>query len=248
MSHSNDSTAAKRIREVLDKDSFVELGAYVTARSTDFNLADRDTPADGVVTGYGTIEDKLVFIYSQDPAVLGGSVGEMHAKKISNLYDQALKMGAPVIGLIDCSGLRLQEASDALNAVGELYRCQAVANGVVPQIQAVFGACGGSMAVSAAIADFTFIETEKGKLFIHSPNAVAGSTEQDLDTASAAFQTEKSGAADFSASVDQRGNKVSIKQTLTLKKRVYEAEDWSGFRSAVLASKAMSDNMLVFEK
>ena len=197
MSHSNDSTAAKRIREVLDKDSFVELGAYVTARSTDFNLADRDTPADGVVTGYGTIEDKLVFIYSQDPAVLGGSVGEMHAKKISNLYDQALKMGAPVIGLIDCSGLRLQEASDALNAVGELYRCQAVANGVVPQIQAVFGACGGSMAVSAAIADFTFIETEKGKLFIHSPNAVAGSTEQDLDTASAAFQTEKSGAADF---------------------------------------------------
>ena len=106
MSHSNDSTAAKRIREVLDKDSFVELGAYVTARSTDFNLADRDTPADGVVTGYGTIEEKLVFIYSQDPAVLGGSVGEMHAKKIANLYDQALKMGAPVIGLIDCSGLR----------------------------------------------------------------------------------------------------------------------------------------------
>ena len=134
MSHSNDSTAAKRIREVLDKDSFVELGAYVTARSTDFNLADRDTPADGVVTGYGTIEDKLVFIYSQDPAVLGGSVGEMHAKKIANLYDQALKMGAPVIGLIDCSGLRLQEASDALNAVGELYRCQAVANGTHPDV------------------------------------------------------------------------------------------------------------------
>ncbi len=203
MSHSYDSTAAKRIREVLDKDSFVELGAYVTARSTDFNLADRETPADGVVTGYGTIDEKLVFIYSQDSSVLGGSVGEMHAKKIANLYDQALKMGAPIIGLIDCSGLRLQEASDALNAVGELYRCQTVASGVIPQIQAVFGTCGGSMAVSAAMADFTFIEKESGKLFIHSPNAVAGSTEQELDTAAAEYQTKKSGVAEFAGTEEE---------------------------------------------
>ena len=119
MSHSNDSTAAKRIRGLLDKDSFVEIGAFVTARGTDFNLADQETPADGVVTGYGTIDDRLVYVYSQDAAVLGGSVGEMHAKKIVRMYEMAMKMGAPVIGLIDCSGLRLQEATDALNAFGE---------------------------------------------------------------------------------------------------------------------------------
>ncbi|MFR9308248.1 MAG: carboxyl transferase domain-containing protein, partial [Lachnospiraceae bacterium] len=87
MSHSNDSAAARRIREVLDENSFVELGAYVTARSTDFNLAEQKTPRDGVVTGYGTIDDRLVYIYSQDPAVLGGSIGEMHAKKIQRLYE-----------------------------------------------------------------------------------------------------------------------------------------------------------------
>jgi len=208
MSHSNDSTAAKRIRELLDKSSFVELGAYVTARSTDFNLADQATPADGVVTGYGTIEDKLVYVYSQDPAVLGGSVGEMHAKKIARLYEQAVKMGAPIIGLIDCSGLRLQEATDALNAFGELYRCQAIASGMVPQIQAVFGTCGGGMAVSAALADFTLMEKDSAKLFIHSPNAVAGNTESSLDTASAAFQSGQSGLADFTGTEEEIFKKI----------------------------------------
>ena len=197
MSHSNDSAAARRIREVLDENSFVELGAYVTARSTDFNLAEQKTPRDGVVTGYGTIDDRLVYIYSQDPAVLGGSIGEMHAKKIQRLYELAVKMEAPVIGLIDCSGLRLQEASDSLNAFGELYRCQARANGVVPQIQAIYGSCGGSLAVSAAIADFTFIEREEGRLFLLAPNAIADNNEAVLDTASAAFQSEESGVADF---------------------------------------------------
>ncbi|MGP1348766.1 MAG: carboxyl transferase domain-containing protein [Stomatobaculum sp.] len=196
MSHSNDSAAALRIREVLDKNSFVELGAYVTARSTDFNLAERDTPGDGVVTGYGTIEDRLVYIYSQDPAVLGGSVGEMHAKKIRKLYDLAVRMEAPVIGLIDCSGLRLQEASDSLNALGELYRCQTLASGVVPQIQAIYGTCGGSLAVSASIADFTFMEKERGRLFMHTANALSRS-EGAPDTASPEFQSAESGVADF---------------------------------------------------
>ena len=197
MSHSNDSTAAKRIRGLLDKDSFVEIGAFVTARGTDFNLADQETPADGVVTGYGTIDDRLVYVYSQDASVLGGSVGEMHAKKIVRMYEMAMKMGAPVIGLIDCSGLRLQEATDALNAFGELYRCQALANGVVPQIQAVFGTCGAGMAVSAAMADFTFMESENAKIFIHSPNAIEGNTEKDLDNTTAEFQSNESGIADF---------------------------------------------------
>ena len=99
-------SASDRIASLLDDSSFVEVGAYVTARSTDFNIKNQDTPKDGVITGYGTIEGRLVFVYSQDAKVLGGSIGEMHAKKISGIYDMALKMGAPVIGLIDCAGLR----------------------------------------------------------------------------------------------------------------------------------------------
>ena len=139
MSHINDSTAARRIREILDQDSFVEIGAYVTARSTDFGAASEEATSDGVVTGYGTIDGKLVYIYAQDPDIFGGSVGEMHAKKIRRLYGLAVKMGAPVIGLIDCAGVRLAEATDALFAFGTLYREQALASGVVPQIQAVYG-------------------------------------------------------------------------------------------------------------
>ena len=117
MSNSAQTSASSRIASLLDENSFVEVGAYVTARSTDFNMTDRETPADGVVTGYGTIEGCLVYVYSQDASVLGGSMGEMHAKKISNIYSMAVKMGAPVIGLIDCAGLRLQEATDATGCI-----------------------------------------------------------------------------------------------------------------------------------
>lgn len=109
------SLASKRIESLLDENSFVEIGALVTARATDFNLKQTETPSDGVVTGYGVINGNLVYVYSQDASVLNGSVGEMHARKITNLYDLAMKTGAPVIGLIDSAGLRLQEATDALN-------------------------------------------------------------------------------------------------------------------------------------
>ena len=107
------SLASKRIETLLDESSFVEIGALVTARATDFNLKQTETPSDGVVTGYGVINGNLVYVYSQDASVLNGSVGEMHAKKIIHLYDLAMKTGAPVIGLIDSAGLRLQEATDA---------------------------------------------------------------------------------------------------------------------------------------
>ena len=222
MSHSNDSAAAKRIRSVLDPDSFVELGAFVTARSTDFNLSDRETPGDGVVTGYGTVEGRLVYVYSQNADVLGGSVGEMHAKKIIRLYKMAVKMGAPVLGLIDCAGLRLEEATDALSAFGALYRAKALASGVIPQVLAVFGSCGGSLAVSAAMADFTFVEQDCGKLFIHSANAVAGCTDKDLDNASAAFQAEKSGVADFTGS--EEDVYAGIKELLSVLPSSFEEE------------------------
>ncbi len=197
MSSSAQSSASNRINALLDENSFVEVGSYITARSTDFNMADKETPADGVVTGYGTIDGSLVYVYSQDAAVLGGSLGEMHAKKISNIYSMAMKMGAPVIGLIDCAGLRLQEATDALNGFGQVYLSQTMASGVIPQIAAVFGTCGGGMAVSAALADFIFMEEKKARLFVNSPNAIEGNRIEVCDTSSAAFQSEDTGLVDF---------------------------------------------------
>ena len=121
MSGTAQSPAGRRIAELLDGNSFVEIGGQVTARSTDFNLQEMNTPSDGVITGYGVIDGNLVYVYSQDASVLNGTLGEMHAKKIVRLYEMAGKMGAPVIGLIDCAGIRLQEGVDALNAFGEIY-------------------------------------------------------------------------------------------------------------------------------
>lgn len=208
MSNSAQTSASNRIHALLDENSFVEVGAYITARSTDFNMTAKETPADGVLTGYGTIDGNLVYVYSQDASVLGGSMGEMHAKKISSLYSMAMKMGAPVIGLIDCAGLRLQEATDALNGFGQMYLNQAMASGVVPQISAVFGTCGGGMAVSSAMADFIFMESKKAKLFVNSPNAIEGNRVEKCDTSSAAFQSEEAGLVDFTGDEDEILSKI----------------------------------------
>lgn len=193
---SNSSQASQRIAALLDDNSFVEIGAQVTARATDFDLKQTETPSDGVITGYGVIDGSLVYVYSQDASVLNGSVGEMHAKKIANLYDLALKMGAPVIGLIDSAGLRLQEATDALNAFGEIYMKQTLASGVIPQITAVFGQCGGGLAMIPTLTDFTFMEGAKAKLFVNSPNALDGNYTDKCDTAAADFQSKEAGIVD----------------------------------------------------
>ena len=139
MSSTAQNLASSRIAALLDENSFVEIGAAVTARATDFNMNNTDTPSDGVVTGYGVINDSLVYVYSQDASVLGGTIGEMHAKKIASLYEKAMKMGAPVVGLIDCAGLRLQEATDAHNGFGENYKNMSLASGIIPQKTAVNG-------------------------------------------------------------------------------------------------------------
>ena len=203
MSNTAQNLASTRIASLLDENSFVEIGGYVTARSTDFNMQQTETPGDGVVTGYGLIDGHLVYVYSQDSSVLGGTIGEMHAKKIAGLYDMALKMGAPVIGLVDCAGLRLQEATDALNAFGEIYMKQTLASGVVPQITAIFGRCGGGLALVPALTDFTFMEGKKAELFVNSPNALAGNSKDRCNTASAAFQSEEAGLVDFVGTEDE---------------------------------------------
>ena len=193
---SNTTQALSRIEAILDDSSFVEIGAAVTARATDFNMQEKKAPSDGVITGYGVINGNLVYVYSQDAAVLGGTIGEMHAKKIANLYEKAMKMGAPVIGLIDCAGLRLQEATDALDGFGQIYKNMSLASGIVPQITAVYGECGGGLAVLAELSDFVFVEEKKAKLFVNSPNALDGNYESKLDTSSAEFMA-KAGVADF---------------------------------------------------
>ena len=194
--NATENSASRRIATLLDEGSFVEIGGAVTARSTTFNLQEKAAPSDGVITGYGVIDGNLVYVYSQDADVLGGALGEMHAKKIANVYDMAMKMGAPVIGLVDCAGLRLQEATDALEAFGSLYHKQALASGVIPQVTAIFGMCGGGLAVVPGLTDFTFMEAKDGKLFVNSPNALEGNEISKCNTASAEYQSKTAGLVD----------------------------------------------------
>ena len=194
--NATENSASRRIATLLDEGSFVEIGGAVTARSTTFNLQEKAAPSDGVITGYGVIDGNLVYVYSQDADVLGGALGEMHAKKIARIYDMAMKMGAPVIGLIDCAGLRLQEATDALEAFGSLYHKQALASGVIPQVTVIFGMCGGGLAVVPGLTDFTFMEAKDGKLFVNPPNALEGNEIPKCNTASAEYQSKTAGLVD----------------------------------------------------
>ena len=196
MSNSKHFSARERIEYLLDNNSFVEIGALVTKRNTDFNLNQISATADGVITGYGIIDCNPVYVYSQDVSALNGTVGEMHAKKIASLYDMAIKVGAPVIGLIDCGGLRLQEASDALNGFGEIYSKQIMASGVIPQITAVFGKCGGASAMNTSLSDFTFMLKDDAKLFVNAPNTLDANYVGNNNTSSAEFQA-KYGNIDF---------------------------------------------------
>ena len=145
------------------------------------------------------INGNLVYVYSQDASVLNGTIGEMHAKKITNLYDLAMKTGAPVIGLIESAGLRLQEATDALAAFGEIYLQQTLASGVIPQITAVLGTCGGGLGLFPTMTDFTFMEEKNAKLFVNAPNALDGNVITKCDSSSAKFQAEESGIVDVVA-------------------------------------------------
>ena len=218
MSTTAKTSACKRIEDLLDDNSFVEIGNLVTARNTDFNMTAMDTPADGVITGYGTVNGSLVYVYSQDATVMNGSMGEMHAKKIVNIYNMALKMGAPVVGFVDCAGLRLQEATDALNAFGMIYAKQVEASGVIPQITAIMGTCGGGMAVMSSLSDFTFMESKNGKLFVNSPNTLDGNKSED--TAGVDFQSNETALVDFT------GDEASI---ITEIRKNYAKEMVTGF-------------------
>ncbi len=190
MSNTANMSARQRIDALVDPNSFVEIGSMITKRNTDFNMQEKAVPADGVITGYGTIDSNLVYVYSQDATALHGSVGEMHAKKIANIYQMAVKAGAPVIGLLDCAGIRVQEAMDALAGFGEIYMAKIRANGVIPQISAILGSCGGGVAISSKLDDIVLMDEQSGSLFVNSPNALEGNRIDACDTSAAEYQAQ----------------------------------------------------------
>lgn len=188
------SKARSRIEALLDVQSFVELGALVRSRSTDFVREEGKAETDGVICGYGSISGKPVYIYAEDREILSGSIGEMHGRKIARLYDMAMKMGAPVVELLDSSGIRLEEATDALYALSKIYKKKAKAKGLIPLYSIVFGQAGGGMAVLSALSDFRFLEKEEGRLFINAPDAVKGNKDDSFARGEA---QEEAGNVDF---------------------------------------------------
>lgn len=223
MSHSKMS-ALERIESLFDDSTFVEIGGLIQARSTDYNMSAKKLPGDGVITGYGVINERMVYVYSQDGNVLGGSIGEMHAKKIAGIYDLAIRTGAPVIGMIDSTGLRLQESTDALGAFGSIFTRQAQASGKIPQITAIFGQCGGGSAVISALSDFTFMGKENGALFVNSPNSLLDNKGAKTDSSKAAYQADRAGNVDFVCESEEEMIQ-GIRNLVTLLPSDYDADD-----------------------
>ncbi|HHZ02360.1 MAG TPA: methylmalonyl-CoA carboxyltransferase [Tissierellia bacterium] len=165
-------TARERILKLLDQGSFVEIDAFVEHRCTNFGMEKNKAPGDGVVTGYGTIDGRLVYIFAQDFTVMGGSLGEMHAAKIVKTQEMALKVGAPLIGINDSGGARIQEGVDALSGYGKIFYNNTIASGVIPQISVILGPCAGGAVYSPAITDFIFMVKNISKMFITGPNVI----------------------------------------------------------------------------
>lgn len=173
-------TARERLAKLLDEGSFQELDALVTHHVHDFGLERRVTLGDGVVTGYGTIEGRLVYVYAQDFTVMGGSLGQAHAAKITKVQDLALKNGAPVIGINDSGGARIQEGILALAGYGDIFLRNTLASGVVPQISVIMGPCAGGAVYSPALTDFVFMVKETSHMFITGPQVIKAVTHEDV--------------------------------------------------------------------
>ena len=165
-------TARERIALLLDDNTFEEWDMFVEHRSSDFGMADNKIPGDGVVTGYGMINGRLVFVFSQDFTVFGGALSEAHAEKICKVMDQAMKVGAPVIGLNDSGGARIQEGVASLGGYAEIFQRNVNASGVVPQLSLIMGPCAGGAVYSPAMTDFIFMVREKSHMFITGPDVV----------------------------------------------------------------------------
>ena len=165
-------TARERINLLLDKDSFEEWDMFVEHRSTDFGMAKNKVPGDGVVTGHGSINGRQVFVFSQDFTVFGGSLSEAHANKIVKVMEKAMQVGAPVIGLNDSGGARIQEGVDSLAAYAKVFEQNVLASGVIPQISVIMGPCAGGAVYSPAMTDFIFMVNKTSYMFVTGPDVV----------------------------------------------------------------------------
>lgn len=192
-------TARERIDLLLDENSFEEIDMYVEHRCTDFGMEDQSFPGDGVVTGSGTISGRLVYVFSQDFTVFGGSLSETHAQKICKVMDMAMKVGAPVIGLNDSGGARIQEGVAALGGYADVFQKNVLASGVVPQISLVMGPCAGGAVYSPAMTDFIFMVEDSSYMFVTGPDVVKTVTNEVVtqeELGGASTHTTKSGVAD----------------------------------------------------
>jgi len=198
----NKLTARERLELLLDPGSFVEIDRFVTHRSTEFGLADEKYFGDGVVTGYGTVEGRLIYVFSQDFTVFGGSLSEAHGEKICKIMDLAMKNGAPLIGLNDSGGARIQEGVVSLGAYAEIFLRNVLASGVVPQISVVLGPCAGGAVYSPAMTDFIFMVQGSSFMFVTGPDVVKTVTHEVIDfegLGGAAVHNSTSGVAHFAA-------------------------------------------------
>jgi propionyl-CoA carboxylase beta chain len=198
-------TARERIERLLDPGSFVEIGRFVTHRATDFGMQDQRVPGDGVVTGYGTVDGRRVFVFAQDFTVFGGSLGAAHAQKIVRIMDHALRVGAPVVGLNDSGGARIQEGVESLGGYADIFLKNTLASGVVPQLSCVMGPCAGGAVYSPAITDFVFMVEKTSYMFITGPDVIRAVTHEEVskeDLGGATAHSAKSGVCHFSAPDD----------------------------------------------
>lgn len=199
-------TARERIALLLDEGSFVELDRFVQHRCTNFGMEKKELPGEGVTTGYGTVDGRLVYVFAQDFTVEGGSLGEMHAAKIVKVQRLSLKMGAPLVGLNDSGGARIQEAIDALAGYGKIFFENTIASGVVPQISAIMGPSAGGAVYSPALTDFIYMVKNTSKMFITGPAVVKSVTGEEVtqeQLGGAMTHNTTSGVAHFAAENDE---------------------------------------------
>src|SRR5216110_3015610 len=199
-------TARERLDALLDPSTFVELDRFVTHRSVDFGLADEKYLGDGVVTGYGRIDGRLVYVFAQDFTVFGGSLSEAHAEKICKVMDCALQNGAPIIGLNDSGGARIQEGVVSLGGYADIFLRNTLASGVVPQISAILGPCAGGAVYSPAITDFVFMVDRTSYMFVTGPDVIRTVTHEDVTKEAlggAMTHNATSGVAHFAAADDR---------------------------------------------
>ena len=203
---SGKKTARERVDLLLDPGTFVELDQFVTHRCTNFGMEKKELPGEGVVTGYGTVDGRLVYVFAKDFTVEGGSLGEMHAAKICKVADLAVKMGAPIIGINDSGGARIQEAVDALAGYGKIFFKNTLTSGVVPQIAAIMGPCAGGAVYSPALMDFIYMVKNTSQMFITGPQVIKAVTNEEVTAeqlGGAMTHNSVSGVAHFAAENDE---------------------------------------------